>query len=104
MPQPIEQYHVLQFDDRLSALAFANQIAAFTVSPQGVRYLADPQRAVIWAPHLMAANASILYVSDGALHAGKALKLPYNETRTLARSELPEGRTLVLGDQSDWNP
>lgn len=104
MPQPIERYHVLQFDDRLTALAFANQIAAFTVSPQGMRYLADPQRAVMWATHLMAANASLLYVSDGALHAAKELKLPYQVTGAVARTELPEGRALVLGDQSDWSP
>jgi hypothetical protein len=92
----------LQFDDRLTALAFANRIAAFTVTAPGIRYLADPQRAVIWAPHTMAANASLLYVSDGALHAAKALKLLYQVTGTVARPELPEGRTLVLGDQSDW--
>jgi hypothetical protein len=104
VPQPIERYHVLQFDDRLTALTFANQIAAFTVTPPGMRYLADPQRAVIWAPHTMAANASLLYVSDGALHAAKALKLPYHVTGALARTELPEGRALVLGDQSDWSP
>lgn len=104
MPQPIERYHVLQFDDRLTALAFANQIAAFTVSPQGMRYLADPQRAVIWATHLMAANASILYVSEGVLQAAKALKLPYHATGIVARAELPDGRMLVLGDQSDWSP
>jgi hypothetical protein len=104
VPKPIEQYHVLQFDDRLVALAFANQVAAFTVTQQGMRYLADPHRAVIWVAHLMAANASILYVSEGALQAAKALKLSYQATGRVARSELPEGRTLVLGDQSDWSP
>jgi hypothetical protein len=104
VPQPIELYHVLQFDDRLTALAFANQLAAFTVTPTGMRYLADPQRAVIWAVHAMAANASLLYVSGGTLLAAKTLNLPYHQTATVTRAELPEGRALVLGDQSDWNP
>jgi len=104
MPNPIEKYHVLQFDDRVMALAFANKVAAFTVTQQGMRYLVDPHRAVIWAAHLMAANASLLYASEGVLQAAKALKLPYHATGIVSRSDLPEGRTLVLGDQSDWNP
>ncbi len=104
MPDPIAEFHVLQFDDRVTAHAFANKVAAFTITSQGARYLTDPQRAVIWAVHPMAVNASILYVSEGTLHAAKALKLPFHVIGTTPRSELPEGRTLVLGDQSDWSP
>src|SRR3970040_2383508 len=70
-------------------------------APAGPRSApAPPHRAVSGAAPLMAANASLLYVSEGALQAAKALKLRYQATGSVARSELPEGWTLVLGDQT----
>jgi hypothetical protein len=102
MPSPISTYHVLQFDDRVTALAFANKIAAFTATPEGIHYLSDPTRTVIWARGIMATNEAVLFVSDAVLRIAAEAGLPYHATGTIARAALPEGRVLVLGDQSDW--
>jgi hypothetical protein len=100
--QPIGRYHVLQFDSALEANEFALAIMKFSGSKEGIQFMLDPNRAVIWTP--TPPTSSVLYVTDGALAAAKTLGLKYQITSVVARSQLPSVRALYLGDQSDWKP
>ncbi|SRR6266576_1069007 len=103
MPKPIRQYTVLQFDSPEIASEFARAIMDFKSKPEGIAYMAsDSKRPVIWAASMLKPNASVLYVSDGALEIANALRIPNRPGQKIDREKLPADRTLLLGDAADW--
>jgi hypothetical protein len=103
MPQRVRQYHCLWFDDTISAALWADGLAAALASPAAYGFLARDARAVIWRvlPHGTPRRPGRVYLSEGALHIARELKMRLG-LRTRARlDELPNGLSLLIGHRAD---
>jgi len=100
MPTPIIRFAVVLVRSAQEATEVGTRITEFTSSPDGIRYMLDPRRAVVLVSSLFAPQPT-LYLSDGALAAAKEAGLELFPTTTVDRSEIPRGATLLCGDQSD---
>jgi len=100
MPAPITRFAVVIVRSAQEATEIGTRITEFTSSPDGIRYMLDPDRAVVLVSSLFATQPA-LYLSDGAVDAAKQAGLQLFPTGTVNRSQIPTGATLLCGDQSD---
>lgn len=98
MPGKIKEYKVLEFADEHKAIAIAAKIMDFVSTPNGIQFAVDPIRSVVWC-----AGRRKLYVSDGAIRAASATGLTLVPSGSITWDNLPNGRSLLLGDAADWD-
>ncbi|MHC4179217.1 MAG: hypothetical protein ACYSWU_17020 [Planctomycetota bacterium] len=104
MIQPIETYHVVRFLSQDDFLSFEARMLDFLSSPDGLAFMTDPNRAVIWGPPLfLHSQEQILHCSPGVLAAAEQLGIAPSSSETIERSALSPDRTLIVGDASDWH-
>ena len=103
MPQPVEQYHQVPFDDTISAERWAAQLAEAIARPTSYPYMEVHERAVIWRvlPHGAPTRPGHVFVSDGALRIARELGLAPARTTPVGLPDLPGGLSLLLGDVVD---
>ena len=97
MAEKITEYFILEFPDEFEAVQSSGVIQDFMMTPQGVGFVAAPERVVIWT------YENKLYVSSGALKAVRAAGLVPVPTAKVPAQQLPQARALMLGLKSDWN-
>ncbi len=97
MPKKINEYHEVHFQSNMDALAAATRLQDFLVSPEGVQHMAATARPVIWSLE------QTLYLSNGAFDIAKTLGLSVASSTKVTSGDLPDGRSLILGDAIDWH-
>lgn len=97
MPKKINEYHEVHFRSNMDALAAATRLQDFLASPDGVQHMAATARPVIWSLE------QTLYLSNGAFDIAKTLGLNVASSTKVTAGDLPDGRSLILGDAIDWH-
>ncbi len=82
MAEKIAEYFILEFSDDAEAGQSSGVIQDFIITPEGIRFMAAPERVVVWT------RENKLYVSSGALKAIRAAGLIPAPKGSRCRQEL----------------
>ena len=105
MLKRIERYHVVDFQTGDEYSRFQDALMSFVGSVAGVMYMAQDPRCVMWTTDPMASRPPRpLYLSPAAVEAATKAGLSFETSGEIAWDELPEQKTMLLGEASDWRP
>lgn len=102
MPEAIRQYHKFTFATPTEAQAFYMPVFDHADSPEGIGGFASGNRITIMTGAPLEKPVTV-FLSPGALQVAKRY-LPAAALvgmETVARSDLPSGLSLIVGDQGD---
>lgn len=103
MIEPIQNYSVVDFAGLSELADFHFQLLNIIGSREGFKYMVGPPRAVIWSESVaLGSKHNRLYMSDGAVQAARAAGLVFDVTSQIGKDDLPANRSLLIGDQRDW--
>jgi hypothetical protein len=103
VPEPIEQFHRLQFDDSITAAQWADRLAVAVTAPANFRYLGVELRPVVWRtlPHGAPERPGYVFLSEGAIRIARELNMTMGATTAVTLADMPSGLSLLIGDRED---
>lgn len=101
-----EVYHVLEFEELGRHARFMMQLLQLVGGREGIRYMAMEPHATVWSGSGIAGiqeGRHQLYLNDTALEAAQEAGLTLDVVGQVTYEDLPDNRSLILGQQGDWD-
>lgn len=97
-----ETYHVVKFRSYQELAAFQGALQQFFTKPDGIGYLGREPRCIVWSAGSI--SDLRLFLTTSAASAARAAGLSMlAESVQIGFTDLPEGKALLIGEQSAWD-